>query len=238
MTAPATETSGLYKRHSAAVRVMHWVNAIAIVLLLASGMQIYNAHPALYWGKSSYTGAGPIAEFGSFPGWLTVPSSQWLAMGRRWHLFFAWVLVANGAFYVVHAIVTRHLARDLWPSREDRRSIGQSIVDHLRFRHPTGEAAARYNVLQKTAYLFVMFVLLPFMLLMGLGLSPAMDSVIPGWVDLFGGRQSVRTLHFVGAALFALFLFVHLFEVIITGVWNNVRSMITGRYRVPAEKEP
>jgi thiosulfate reductase cytochrome b subunit len=228
--------SPLYKRHSLAIRVMHWMNALAIVILLMSGLQIYNAHPALYWGASSYTGAGPIAKPGPFPGWLTIPSTQWLAMGRRWHLFFAWVLVVNGGLYVVHAIVTRHLARDLWPSRHDRRSIGRSLMDHLRLRHPTGVEAARYNVLQKMAYLGVMFVLLPFMVLMGLGMSPSLDSLMPALVDFFGGRQSVRTLHFAGAMLLALFLFVHVFEVLVTGAWNNLRSMLTGRYRLPAEE--
>lgn len=228
----------LQKRHSLAIRVMHWINAVAIVVLLMSGLQIYNAHPALYWGKSSYSGAGPIARFGPFPGWLTIPSTQWLAMGRRWHLFFAWVLVLNTAFYFLHALVSRHLARDLWPSREDRRSIGCALIDHLALRHPTGAAAARYNVLQKIAYIVVMFVALPLMVVMGLGMSPALDSVIPGWVDLLGGRQSVRTLHFAGAAFITLFLVVHVFEVIVTGAWNNLRSMLTGRYRLPSETEP
>jgi thiosulfate reductase cytochrome b subunit len=231
----ADDMTGLYPRHSLAVRVMHWINAIAIVILLMSGLQIYNAHPALYWGKSSYTGAGPLAQFGPFPDWLTLPSGQWLAMGRRWHLFFAWVLVLNGLAYWVHSIVTRHLARDLWPTRDERRSIGRTLADHLRFRHPGGEAAARYNVLQKIAYLAIMFVVLPVMVLMGLGLSPALDSVIPGWVDAFGGRQSVRTLHFVGAVLIVLFFFVHIFQVIVTGAWNNVRSMVTGKYRLRGE---
>jgi thiosulfate reductase cytochrome b subunit len=227
-----------YKRHPLAVRVMHWINAVAIIVLLMSGLQIFNAHPALYWGKSSYTGAGPILEPGPFPGWLTLPGPQWLAMGRRWHLFFAWVLVVNGAAYVVHAIVTRHLARDLKPSRTELRSIGKSLREHLKLRHPVGDAATRYNVLQKLAYLFVMFILLPVMVLMGVGMSPSLDTLLTGWVDLFGGRQSIRTLHFAGAVLLAGFLFVHVFEVIVTGAWNNLRSMLSGRYTVPREKQP
>ena len=88
-----------------------------------------------------------------FPAWLTVPSHQWLSMARAWHFFFAWVFVINGLCYVAYSIVARHLARDLLPTRADIRGIGASIVDHLRFRHPTGEAAKRYNVLQKFAYL-------------------------------------------------------------------------------------
>jgi Ni/Fe-hydrogenase b-type cytochrome subunit len=231
----ADDMTGLYPRHSLAVRVMHWINAIAIVILLMSGLQIYNAHPALYWGKSSYTGAGPLAQFGPFPDWLTLPSGQWLAMGRRWHLFFAWVLVLNGLAYWVHSIVTRHLARDLWPTRDERRSIGRSLADHLRFRHPGGEAAARYNVLQKIAYLTVIFVLVPLVILMGLAMSPRADAIWPGWVDLFGGRQSARTIHFIAAWTIVAFVLIHVFEVAVSGFWNQLRSMITGRYRVPSE---
>ena len=227
-----------YRRHAAAVRVMHWINAIALVALLMSGLQIFNAHPALYGGKSSYTGAGPIFAPGPFPGWITLPGTQWLAMGRRWHLFFAWVLVVNGLAYVSYSIASGHLARDLWPTRADWSGIGRSVADHLRLRHPAGEAARRYNVLQKIAYVGVIFVLLPFLVLMGLGLSPSLDTVLPGWVDWFGGRQSVRTLHFVAATLLVAFAAVHVFEVIVTGFWNNLRSMITGRYRTPREDGP
>jgi len=226
---------GTYKRHSPAVRVMHWINVVAVVALLMSGLQIFNAHPALYWGKSSYTGAGPIFAPGPFPGWITLPGTQWLAMGRRWHFFFAWVLVANGIAYVAYAIASRHLARDLWPRRGEWRVIGASVRDHVRLRHPAGEAAKRYNVLQKLAYLGVVFVLFPFLVLMGLGMSPALDTVLPGWVDFLGGRQSVRTLHFAAAMLVVAFAAVHVFEVVVTGAWNNLRSMVTGRYRVPRE---
>lgn len=266
----------LYYRHRLPVRIMHWINAIALLALLLSGLQIFNAHPALYWGKSSYTGHPPLLAMNAeqradgavvgttllfghrftttgvlgaskdadgqmqargFPSWLTVPGPQWLAMGRRWHFFFAWVFVLNGLAYLIYSAVSRHLSRDLWPDRQDRRSIGQSMRDHLRFRHPHGEAAKRYNVLQKLTYLLVIFVLLPFIALMGWAMSPRLDSLIPGWVDLVGGRQSARTLHFLAALLIVLFVGVHLFEVVISGAWNNLRSMITGRYRVPPGKE-
>jgi thiosulfate reductase cytochrome b subunit len=260
-----------YVRHAWPVRAMHWVNVIALLALLMSGLQIFNAHPVLYWGKSSYSGRAPVLEMGAedapdgtevgvtrvfghsfhtsglfglsrdsqgepgergFPTWLTVPSSQWLAMGRRWHFFFEWIFILNGLLYVGYSMASRHLARDLVPTRQDWRSIGRSLLDHLRFRHPTGEAARHYNVLQKLTYLVVIFGLLPFMILMGLAMSPRVDSLWPGWVDLFGGRQSARTLHFVTALLIVLFVFVHVFEVAISGVWNNLRSMVSGRYEV------
>src|ERR1700722_2772955 len=120
------------------------------------------------------------------------------------------------------------MARTRWAGRP----IGRSILDHLRLKHPRGEASKRYNVLQKVTYLAVLFVLLPVLILMGLAMSPRMDSLLPGWIDLVGGRQSARTLHFVAATLLVLFVFIHVFEVIVTGLWNNVRSMITGRYEV------
>ena len=158
-------------------------------------------------------------------------------MARRWHLFFAWVFVINGLCYVgvlggEPSPATRpraHRARACAP-------FAQSIVDHLKFKHPTGEASKRYNVLQKLAYLVVIFVLLPLVILMGFAMSPGIDAFWPGWVDLFGGRQAARTIHFIVAWLLVAFVLVHVFEVIVSGFWNHMRSMITGRYRVDVEK--
>jgi thiosulfate reductase cytochrome b subunit len=260
-----------YLRHTWPVRLMHWINVAALTILLMSGLQIFNAHPALYWGKSSYNGRAPVLQmyamqsangatigltqiFGTtlrttgvlgaskdpsgtlaergFPSWLTIPSTQYLAMGRRWHFLFAWLFVINGLLYVGYSVASHHFSRDLAPTRTDWRSIGRSILDHLRFRHPHGEASKHYNVLQKLTYMTVTFGLLPFLILMGLAMSPRMDSLFPGWIDLVGGRQSARTLHFLAASLLLLFVFIHVFEVIISGLWNNVRSMLTGRYEV------
>ncbi len=174
----------------------------------------------------------------AFPGWMTIPGSYSLAAARLWHFFFAWVLVLNGLAYVGHALVSRHLLRDLWPTRADWRGIGRSIADHIAFRHPRGEDARRYNVLQKLAYLAVIFVLLPAVIAAGWAMSPWLDSLWPGWVDLFGGRQSARTLHFVIAWMLVAFVAVHVFEVIVSGLWNHLRSMITGRYRItPVTRE-
>jgi thiosulfate reductase cytochrome b subunit len=270
---PAASRRRLYFRHTLAVRVMHWINAVALVIMLMSGLQIFNAHPALYFGDQSYSGRPPWLEIGAtedaqgdplgytrlfghefvttgvlgvssdggrvwaqgFPSWITIPSHQWLAMARTWHFFFAWVFLINGLCFVVYTIASRHLARDLWPTRDDVRGIGRSVLDHLRLRHPSGEAAKRYNVLQKLAYLTVIYVLLPLIVLMGLGMSPRLDTLFGGWVGWFGGRQTVRSIHFIVAWLLVAFVVIHVFEVIVTGFWNNVRSMITGRYRLPPE---
>ncbi len=162
-----------------------------------------------------------------------LPGVQWLAMARTWHFFFAWIFLVNGLCFVAYAIATQHLTRDLVPDRHDWRGIGKSISDHLRFRHPAGEAAKRYNVLQKLAYLIVIFGLLPLAILMGFALSPWLNALFAGWVDLFGGRQTARAIHFIVAWLLVAFVVIHVFQVIVTGLWNNVRSMITGHYRVP-----
>jgi thiosulfate reductase cytochrome b subunit len=172
-----------------------------------------------------------------FPAWITLPGQQWLALARRWHFFFAWMLLINGLAYLAYTLASRHLTRDLAPSRADWGLIGQSIKDHLRFKHAHGEAARRYNILQKLSYLSVIFVLFPMLILMGWGMSPGLDALSPGWVDLFGGRQSARTLHFVLAWALVGFVFIHVFEVIITGLWNNLRSMITGRYRITVAED-
>ena len=261
-------------RHRLAVRVMHWINVVCMTVLLMSGLNIFNAHPALYWGHES-TFAAPWISFGArntpngpvgytrigstefdttgvlglsptgaehrptaraFPSWATVPGPQWLAMARHWHLFFAWLFVVNGIAYVLYTILSRHLAKDLIPTRDELRNIGRSIVDHLKFKHPTGQAASRYNVLQSLTYLIVIFGLLPLVVLCGLAMSPTLDSVVPGWVELLGGRQSARTLHFLAAFGLLLFVVIHVAEVFIAGVWNEMRSMVTGWYTIPEER--
>jgi thiosulfate reductase cytochrome b subunit len=273
---PALANGYLYYRHTLPVRIMHWINATVLVILLMSGLNIFNAHSALYWGKSSYSGSPPFLELKSrendegdvigvtrilghefdttgllgasgnsagdtidrgFPSWLTIPGAQWLSLARRWHFFFAWLLVINGIAFVSYSVGAKHLNRDLFPTGQDWRNIGRTIVDHLLFRHPRGEAAKPYNVLQKLAYLGVIFLLLPLIIVNGLGMSPALDSLWPGWVDILGGRQSVRTIHFFAAWILVLFVIIHVFEVIVTGFWNNVRSMITGNYRISAEAD-
>ena len=172
----------------------------------------------------------------AFPWWITLPSYQSLAEGRQWHFFFAWIFAFNGLAYLAYSFTARHIQRDLTPTRRDLRGIGRSIVDHLRFRHPRGEEAKRYNALQKFTYLAVVFVLLPLMLITGLAMSPGIDSAAPWLPDLFGGRQSARTIHFISATLLVLFVVVHLLEVVLAGFFNEMRSIITGWFAVRPEK--
>ena len=269
---PPPPNAKRFYRHRLPVRMMHWINVISITILLMSGLNIFNAHPSLYWGKDSHfaspwlaikakdSPSGPIGvaqvagrewettgvlglsqldgqtKSRAFPSWATVPGPQWLSMARHWHFFFAWVFVINGVAYIAYTLFSRHLVRDLLPTRAELRGIGRSIIDHLKFKHPTGEAAKRYNVLQNLAYLTVIFVLLPLVVVAGLAMSPRLDAVYAGWVDLLGGRQSARSLHFIAAAGLLLFTLIHLFEVLVAGVWNEIRSMVTGWYTVPADK--
>src|SRR5246127_804186 len=255
-----------YRRHAAPGRVTHWVNVIFFTLLLMSGLQIFNAHPALYVGERSdfdhpamsiqahlsanglvgqtmilghsfdTTGVLGVSNEGgqvsrrAFPSWVTVPSFQDLATGRRWHFLFAWLLVLNALGYLVWGIASWHFVRDLLPSREELGHVGKEFLEHLRLRFPRGDAAKRYNVLQQLAYLLVVFVLFPLMILTGLTMSPGIDSAVPQLLTLFGGRQTARLIHFVTASSLVLFVIVHFVMVLISGVWNNLRSMITGWY--------
>ena len=273
LPANAAPSGRLIFRHSAVVRVCHWINAICFVFLLMSGMQIFNADPALTWGpKTNFDKpafslsarqndngdptAGVTTIFGhsfdttgllgasrdengdlderGFPSWATLPAEQDLAMGRRWHFFFAWILVLNGLVYVAYLIGRRHI-RDLWPSLADLRAIPRSIADHARLRFPQGEEALHYNVLQKLAYLSVV-IAFPILILAGLTMSPAIDSAFPWLLTLFGGRQAARALHFLLATYLVLFVIVHLVMVVLSGPINNMRSMITGRYRIKEQR--
>jgi thiosulfate reductase cytochrome b subunit len=219
-------------RHTVPTRIAHWIAVLCLPILTMSGFQIFNAHPTLYWGDRSDPGHALVELEAGFPHWATLPGEPWLAMGRRWHFFFAWILVICGLGFASYSLVSRHLARDLLPWPRDLRGLGASIRDHLRFRHPSGEAATRYNVLQKIAYTGVVFGLAPLIVVTGLALSPRFDAAFPWVVRVLGGRQSARTLHFVATFAFIGFTLAHLFMVAATGIVNNARSMVTGWYRV------
>ena len=264
----------LVPRHSALVRLTHWINVFCFSLLLMTGAQIFNAHPRLYWGEygadndhawlsvdSLQNGASVrgVLHIGSltvettgllgasregnalaargFPSWLTIPSYQDLAAGRRWHFFFAWLFAINGVVYLVAGLVSRHFRRDLLPTTTELAPshLAHEVVTHAKLQFPKGEAARHYNVLQKLSYMGVAFVLLPLMVLTGLTMSPGMDSAFHVLLDLFGGRPSARSIHFICASLLVAFVVVHVVMVLVSGVWNNLRSMVTGKYAIEAD---
>jgi thiosulfate reductase cytochrome b subunit len=229
-----------FYRHPLPVRLTHWVNALCLLLLLMSGLQILNAHPALYWGESS-TFDRPFLSFGSgdgpaFPAWITLPGFQDLAGGRSWHFFFAWLLVLNGLAYLSYAFASGRVRRVLAPDKQQLRNIGHALADHLRLRFPHGEAARRYNVLQKLSYLLVLFGLLPLMLLTGLTMSPGMDARLHWLTALFGGRQSARSVHFFTASALVAFFPIHILAVLAAGPLNEMRSIVTGWFVIKPEK--
>ncbi len=230
------------RRHGPATRLLHWINAVCVIVVLMSGLQIFNADPNLYWGQYGASPDRAILSLGpdGFPHWATLPGWQDLATGRRWHFFFAWVLVFNSALYLIVSLLGGHVRRDLLPSRAQLRPahLLRDLWDHLRLRFPRGEAAKRYNALQKLTYVIVIFVLAPLLLATGLTMSPGFDAAAPWLVTLFGGRQSARTLHFGAAMAVGVFIAVHLIMVVLAGPWNELRSMVTGRYAVPGEKGP
>jgi thiosulfate reductase cytochrome b subunit len=267
-------------RHSITARLTHWINVMCLALLLMSGLAIFNAHPALYWGHYGYHGVPSFIAIGSkteagsgravgvtriagidfdttgvlgvsydsngrplrraFPSWLTLPSGAGLALARDWHFLIAWLFVFNGAVYLVLGTLSGHFRRDLMPSADQLRArhILTDVWSHIRLRAPRGEADRRYNVLQKFAYLAVVFGLLPVMVLSGLTMSPAVTAAAPILFDLFGGRQSARTIHFLTANILVLFVLIHVFEVLVSGAINRMRSMITGRYAIRPERAP
>jgi thiosulfate reductase cytochrome b subunit len=262
-------------RHPAAVRLAHWLNALAVLVLLTSGLGVFNAHPALYLGDHSQfdrpllamesrltadnrlvgvtrvggrevvttglfgvSGRGDALAERGFPAWATWPSGQDLATSRRWHFFFAWVFALNGAAYVGYGLASGRIRRELLPSRAELASIGASVRAHLALRFPRGEAARRYNVLQKLSYLVVLFGLLPLMVVTGMSMSPGIDAAFPWLPAVFGGRQSARTVHFAAAALIVLFVLVHLVMLVAAGAWNGLRSMLTGRYVIDPAQAP
>jgi thiosulfate reductase cytochrome b subunit len=256
-------------RHSVTIRVTHWVGVVCMALLLLSGFQIFNAHPALYLGQASDF-AQPIASIGArqegtrmigtsrifgssfdttgilgvsgpandeqraFPSWLTLPGYQDLAIGRRWHFFFAWLLVVDGLAYLIYSLVGGHAWRDLVPSLRQLRDLGRSILDHLRLRFPRGDEARQYNVLQRLSYLAILFII-ALLVLTGLTMSPGLDAAFPFLTHALGGRQTARTIHFICAFVLVGFIIVHVLMVLLSGVWNNVRSMITGWYVIKPE---
>ncbi|WP_067272116.1 cytochrome b/b6 domain-containing protein [Mitsuaria sp. 7] len=261
----------LVHRHAVFVRLSHWLNVVYLIFLLASGLQIFNAHPRLYLGKFGADNDPAVLEIAStgdgearrgrlrvgslsvpttgvlgaskedgaiveraFPGWMTLPSYHDLGAGRRWHFTFAWLLLLNGLGYMAYGFFRGHFRRDLLPTRDQltRRNLWHEVRDHARLRFPKGEEARRYNALQKLTYLLVIFGLLPAMVVTGLAMSPGGNAVLPHLVDALGGRATARTLHFFSAFSIVAFVVVHVAMVVASGLWNNLRSMITGRYAI------
>jgi thiosulfate reductase cytochrome b subunit len=219
-------------RHSAVVRVTHWITALTFVGLVVSGIAILIAHPRLYWGE---TGARDGPSLIDLPIPFMIGHSGW---GRYLHFLCAWISVLTGAVYAVYGLLTPHFRRNLLPAKGDFRwgRIRRIVWDEMRWKRPAQEEALTYNVVQRLAYFAVVFVLFPLITLTGLGMSPAIASVVPIVRSGFGGQQSARTIHFFAAVALLLFVFVHIAMVSLAGFTNRVGAMITGR--TAGRKEP
>lgn len=224
-------------RHSALVRITHWITTLCFFALLVTGMEIVISHPRFYWGETGNILTTPLFK-------IPIPSSRPLVptgygyvlpdqngWSRYLHFQAAWIVVLTGLLYVISIFFTGHLRKDLLPGKSDlsARSFSATIAGHLRFARATEAEAWSYNVLQRLSYLFVIFVLFPFVIWTGLAMSPAFVSVFPATVNVLGGQQSARTLHFFVSLSLVLFLLVHVVMVWLAGFWSRMRAMITGR---------
>ena len=216
------------RRHALSTRLWHWTNVLCVVVLFMSGLNISNAHPRLYWGDAGFSAAEAWLHIPRFPGWATIPGYYSLASAREWHLLFAWPFAVGLLLVWVAMLANRHFKRDLVTTRAEWRwsAVRQDVAKHLRldFHHE----GTKFNFLQKLSYGLVLGIILPGMILTGMGISPGLDPVMAPVVDLLGGRQSVRSLHFLFAwALFAFFV-LHVVLVLLSNPFRQVRDMITG----------
>jgi thiosulfate reductase cytochrome b subunit len=233
-SAPATTATS---RHSALVRVTHWITTLCFLALLVSGAEIVISHPRFYWGETGNVLTTPLFK-------LPIPSSRALVptgygyvlpdqngWSRYLHFQAAWVVVLTGLLYLISAWFTGQLRKNLLPGKADRslRAFSTTIAHHLRFERPSEAEAWSYNVLQRLTYLFVIFVLFPLVIWTGLAMSPAFVSAAPATVTLLGGQQSARTIHFFVSLALVLFLVVHVVMICRAGFRSRMRAMITGR---------
>ncbi|MBL9053870.1 MAG: cytochrome b/b6 domain-containing protein, partial [Tabrizicola sp.] len=257
----------LVYRQKLLTRITHWVWAVSLFFLMLTGLQIFNAFPSLHIGPDSgfdydnailTIGAREVggelqgvtrvlgAEFDTtgilgvsggearaFPAALTIPSSQSLATGRVIHFFFAWLLVGTLILWLVASALNGHL-RQLVPTLSDLRALPRDVADHIRLRF---HHKAEYGALQKLAYASVLFLALPLMILTGLSMSPGMNAAAPWLLDVFQGRQTARSIHFLTMVGLIAFFAVHMAMILLAGPLNEMRSILTGWYRTDGDKD-
>jgi thiosulfate reductase cytochrome b subunit len=231
-------------RHSAIVRVTHWITTVCFLALLVTGAEIVISHPRFYWGETGNDLTTPLFR-------LHIPSSRALVptgygyvlpdqngWSRYLHFQSAWVVILTGLLYAISILFSGHLRKNLLPRKTDLSfgSFLSSIADHLRFKRPSAAEAWSYNLLQRLAYLFVIFILFPLVIWTGLAMSPTFVSAFPLAVTSLGGQQSARTLHFFVSVALLLFLLVHIVMIFLAGFVSRMRAMITGRAATPSER--
>jgi thiosulfate reductase cytochrome b subunit len=219
-------------RHCGWVRLCHWLNAVAIIAMIPTGLVILAYHPELYWGETGYFGDPAVLSFAKEQ--IEIWS---LGKARSFHFIAAWVFVFASASYLVLGLASGHFGRRILPEARELAPghLAREVADHARLRH-LGHDRPDYNTLQKLAYAFVIFVAGPLMLLTGLAMSPDATAVAPWLIDMFGGRQTARTLHFFGMVALTLFVLIHVWQVWLVGFRREVTAMITGN-RTPGKDE-
>jgi len=231
----------LRPRHALLVRVTHWLITIAFLALLVTGLEIVISHPRFYWGEVGNDNTSPLFKIPIPASRKLVPTGYGYTLpdqngwSRYLHFQSAWLLVLTGGLYVLVGIFSGHFGRNLVPALGDLslKRLSASIVQHLKFARPGPEEAWSYNVLQRLAYVFVIFVVSPLIIGTGLAMSPSFVSAFPFAVNVLGGQQSARTLHFFLTIVLVLFLLVHVFMIFLAGFWKRTGPMITGRASGP-----
>jgi thiosulfate reductase cytochrome b subunit len=224
-------------RHSALVRITHWITTLCFFALLVSGAELVISHPRFYWGETGNDLTRPLfiipipASRKLVPtgyGYLMPDQNGW---SRYLHFQAAWVVIFTGLLYLIAGLFTRHFRKNLFPRETDLswRGFSSAITKHLRFERPGAAEAWSYNLPQRITYLFVIFILFPFVIWTGLAMSPAFVSAFPTTVNVLGGQQSARTLHFFVSLALLMFLLVHVVMVCFAGFKSRMRAMITGR---------
>ncbi len=243
MTSTLAPPGGETSVHSYSVRICHWVNVIACAYLLVSGVHILLDFPELYWGHTGYRGYPAIFRLSDWGlSWEEAGKLGDRRWGRNYHVTFAWVFLINGLVYVGWNLYTTHFRKRMLPARDELTvsHLRTELRDHFRWRSRPAFAATQprrgYGTLQKTSYLLLIFVFVPFMILTGVAQSPGYTAAMPVLLDIFGGRQSARTLHTIGTVLLVVFVVVHLLEIAAAGFIQRVRSMITGKESIPVER--
>ncbi len=231
-------------RHTAFVRVTHWVTALCFFALLVTGLEIVVSHPRFYWGETGNNLTRPLFQIPIPASRNLVPTGYGYVLpdqngwSRYLHFQAAWALVFTGLIYFIWGLWTGHFRSNLFPAAGDRnwRSFLAVLTKHIRLALPDESEVFSYNVLQRATYLIVIFLLFPLVILTGLALSPGFNSAVPVVVNGLGGRQSARTLHFILTGVLLAFLIVHVAMVIWAGFAGRVRAMITGIATVPEEQ--
>jgi thiosulfate reductase cytochrome b subunit len=225
-------------RHSALVRVTHWITTLCFLALLVTGVEILISHPRFYWGEAGNVNTPPLFKIPIPASRALVPTGYGYVLpdqngwSRYLHFQTAWVAVLTGLLYIIYSFFSGHLRKNLLPAEPDRswRALASEIANHVRFKRPAAEEAWSYNLLQRITYLVVIFVLFPLVIWTGLAMSPAIASVFPSLVSVLGGQQSARTIHFFVSVFLFLFLLVHIVMICLAGFRSRMRAMIVGSY--------